>query len=160
MSDGVSRVDSLLSSVRFGKFVSVGAIGAVFDTVTFVTLDQFVGLPTAVATAIGIEVAILVMFTVNDNWTFAGEGATDRRSLGARLLRSHLVRAGGSSLQWALVVLVLVVYSVNFDLSVASVNLWPVLVKGGAIAAAMSVNYVFESLFTWRVHDTADRDRN
>jgi len=154
MSDRFApHVDELLSGVRFGKFVSVGAIGAVFDTITFVTLDQIVGLPTAIATAIGIEVAILVMFTVNDVWTFADEGSDDKRSLLRRLLRSHLVRAGGSSLQWVIVVLVLVVYSVTLDLDIAGINLWPVLVKGGAIGIAMTVNYVFESLFTWRVHD-------
>jgi len=147
------HVRELLSGVRFGKFASVGAIGAVFDTTTFVVLDQFVGLPTAVANAIGIEVAILVMFAINDNWTFAGEGKSADGWLGRRLLRSHLVRAGGSSLQWGILVLVLEVYGIYYAVSVASVDLWPIAVKGGAIAIAMFVNYVFESLFTWRIHE-------
>lgn len=153
MSDRFApHVDELVSGVRFGKFVSVGAVGFVFDTITFVVLDQIVGLSVAVATAIGIEVAILVMFVVNDVWTFAGDGPDDRRSLGGRLLRSHLVRAGGSALQWVLVVLVLSVYTIEF-ISVGGIDLWPVIVKGGAIGIAMFVNYTFESLFTWRVHD-------
>lgn len=153
MSDRLApKIDELRSRVRFGKFVSVGAVGAVFDTTTFVLLDQFLGVPTALANAIGIEVAILVMFTINENWTFASEGRDGRRSLGGRLFRSHLVRAGGSTLQWTLLVLVLVVYGVSVDLAVGGLDLWPILVKGGAIAVAMLVNYVFESLFTWRVH--------
>jgi putative flippase GtrA len=146
------HIEELLSGIRFGKFASVGAVGAVFDTTTFVVLDQFLGVPTGVANAIGIEVAILVMFTVNDNWTFASEGNSDGRSLGGRLLRSHLVRAGGSTLQWTILYLVLVVYAIGFDVSLAGVGLWPIVVKGGAIGIAMFVNYVFESLFTWRVH--------
>jgi len=147
------HIKELLSGIRFGKFASVGAIGAVFDTTTFVALDQFLGVQTALANAIGIEVAILVMFAVNDTWTFADEGDSGHRSLGRRLLRSHLVRAGGSSLQWAILVTVLVVYEIQYDFSIASVELWPIAVKGGAIAIAMLVNYVFESLFTWRIHE-------
>ena len=146
------RLRELLSGVRFGKFASVGAAGAVFDTTTFVLLDQFLGVPTGVANAVGIEVAILVMFAINDNWTFAGQGGEDRRSLGGRLLRSHLVRAGGSTLQWTILYLVLVFYAVSVPITVGPLDLWPIFVKGGAIAVAMLVNYVFESLFTWQVH--------
>jgi putative flippase GtrA len=65
-------------------------------------------------------------------------------------VRSHLVRAGGSTLQYVLFVAVF--YTVAVDLAVAGVDLWLVVVKGGAIGVAMFVNYVFESLFTWRVH--------
>ncbi|MFB6150333.1 MAG: GtrA family protein [Haloarculaceae archaeon] len=145
------RVESLLSGVRFGKFVSVGAIGAVFDVTTLVGLTEVVGLSAAVANVFSIEVAILVMFLVNDNWTFANEGRDDARSLGGRLLRSHLVRAGGSTVQYLLFVAVF--YGVAVDLSLLGVDLWLVLVKGGAIGTAMLINYVFESLFTWRVHE-------
>jgi len=153
MSSRLAPLRSLLSGARFGKFASVGAVGAAFDTTTFVVLDQFVGVQTAVANAVGIEIAILVMFAVNDNWTFASEGEDDRRSLGTRLLRSHLVRAGGSTLQWSILFVVLVVYEVNVPVSVGPVDLWPIFVKGGAIGIAMFVNYVFESIFTWRVHE-------
>jgi putative flippase GtrA len=144
------RIAAVASGVRFGKFVSVGAVGAVFDTMTLVVLTEFGGLPAAVANLISIEVAILVMFAINDTWTFADEGAGDTRSLGRRLLRSHLVRAGGSSVQYALFVLVF--YGVSVDLSYAGIDLWLIVVKGGAIACAMFINFFFESIFTWRVH--------
>lgn len=145
------RFEELTSVVRFGQFVSVGAIGAVFDLTTLVLLTQFVGVPAAIANVASIETAILVMFAVNERWTFAGEGAMDARSLGRRLLRSHLVRAGGSTLQYVLFVAVF--YTITVDLAVAGVDLWLVVVKAGAIGVAMLVNYVFESLFTWRVHE-------
>ncbi|GAA0268232.1 GtrA family protein [Halobacterium noricense] len=136
--------------MRFGQFVSVGAVGAVFDVTTLVVLTELFGVPAAVANVVSIETAILVMFAVNERWTFAEHGATDLRSIGRRLVRSHVVRAGGSTLQYVLFVAVF--YNVAVDLSVAGVDLWLVVVKGGAIGVAMLVNYVFESLFTWRVH--------
>jgi len=151
MSNRTAPLRELLSGVRFGKFASVGAVGAVFDTTTLVALTEFGGLSAAVANVVSIEVAILVMFAINDTWTFAGEGRDDTRSLGGRLLRSHLVRAGGSTVQYLLFVAVF--YGITVDLSLAGFDLWLVAVKGGAIAAAMLVNYVFESLFTWRVHE-------
>ena len=158
MSDRFSpHVEELISGVRFGKFVSVGAIGATFDVTTLVVLTELVGLPAAVANVISIEVAILVMFTVNERWTFADAGAADVRSVSRRLLRSHVVRAGGSTLQYLLFIAVF--YGYPLEILVADVNLWLVLVKGGAIGVAMVVNYVFESLFTWRVHDTNARDK-
>ena len=151
------RFEELASVVRFGQFVSVGAVGAVFDVTTLVVLTQVAGVSAALANVASIETAILVMFAVNEHWTFAGEGAMDARSLGRRLLRSHLVRAGGSTLQYVLFVAVF--YTVTVDLAVAGVDLWLVVVKGGAIGVAMLVNYVFESLFTWRVHhDDATED--
>jgi putative flippase GtrA len=145
------RLAALVSVVRFGQFVSVGAIGAVFDISTLVLLTELAGVPAAVANVVSIETAILVMFAVNERWTFAAHGATDVRAVGRRLARSHLVRAGGSTLQYVLFVAVF--YRVAVDLSVAGVDLWLVVVKAGAIGVAMFVNYVFESLFTWRVHD-------
>ncbi|UHH25005.1 GtrA family protein [Halobacterium noricense] len=144
------RLAALVSTVRFGQFVSVGAVGAVFDVTTLVVLTELFGVPAAVANVVSIETAILVMFAVNERWTFAEHGATDLRSIGRRLVRSHVVRAGGSTLQYVLFVAVF--YNVAVDLSVAGVDLWLVVVKGGAIGVAMLVNYVFESLFTWRVH--------
>ncbi|SEW21422.1 GtrA family protein [Halobacterium jilantaiense] len=145
-----ARFEALVSGVRFGQFVSVGVVGAAFDVTTLLVLTEFAGLSAAVANVASIETAILVMFTVNEHWTFADEGGDDGRSLGRRLLRSHVVRAGGSTLQYLLFVGVF--YSVSVELAVAGVDLWLVLVKGGAIAVAMLVNYVFESIFTWQVH--------
>ena len=148
--DASGRVGSLLSSVRFGKFVSVGAIGAVVDTTLLVVLTEGLGVLPELATLVGIETAILVMFAINEHWTFADEGATGRRSIVGRLLRSHGVRAAGSLTQF--LVFVAVFRGVDLVLLAAGINLWLVVAKGTGIGVGMVVNYVFESLFTWQVH--------
>ena len=170
MTDGPSfgRVDELLSGVRFGKFVSVGLVGAVFDTAVLVTLTEGFGVVPEVATLVGIETAILVMFAINERWTFADEGEGDRRSLLGRLKRSHVVRALGSLTQFVVFVIVyrfLFVPLVLGDVGVlaagdalgvsmaglAGLDLWLLVAKGSGIGIGMLVNYVAESLFTWRV---------
>ena len=149
-SSGGGVVSALRSRVRFGQFVSVGLVGAAFDTATLVVLVEILGVFEEVALLVGIEVAILVMFLLNDNWTFAGEGGNDRRSLAQRLVKSHAVRSGGIITQFVVFV---IVYRLLFvSLPVVGVDGWLLVAKGAGIACGMLVNYTFESLFTWRVH--------
>ena len=144
------RFESLVSGVRFGQFVSVGVVGAVCDTTVLLVLTELLGVAPIVATVVGIETAILVMFAINDNWTFAGEEGDERNSFGRRLLRSHAVRAVGSTTQFVIFV---IVYRLLFvAVSVAGIDLWVLIAKGLGIGVGMAVNYVFESLFTWQVH--------
>lgn len=167
--DRLGRLDALASGVRFGQFVSVGAVGAVVDTLVLVTLVEGFGVVPELATIVGIETAILVMFTVNERWTFAGEGDPGRQSLLGRLKRSHFVRVAGSLTQFGVFVLVyrgLFIAVTPGDLPVwdavvgafglppgilAGLDLWLLVAKGTGIGVGMVVNYVFESLFTWRV---------
>lgn len=150
MSDGSlpTRLDALLSGVRFGKFASVGAIGAVCDMAVLLTLVEVVGIVPEVANVLSIEVAILLMFVINEHWTFASEGRDGR--LARRVLRSHAVRAGGSLTQY--VIFVALINYVAVSVTLAGVELWLVAAKMTGIGVGMVVNYVFESLFTWRVH--------
>jgi len=150
MSDGTDRIGALRSRVRFGQFVSVGVVGAVCDVSVLVVLTEVGGLLPETATVVGIETAILVMFAINEQWTFAGEGRRDRESLFRRLVRSHGVRAAGTVTQF--VVFVALLRGVGVTLPVAGVNLWLLVAKGSGIGVGMVVNYVFESLFTWQVH--------
>jgi putative flippase GtrA len=150
MADGSAILSALRSRIRFGKFVSVGAVGAVFDTTVLVVLTEMFDVLPEIATVVGIETAILVMFTINERWTFADEGRADARSLGGRLVRSHAVRAGGSLTQF--VVFVAVFRGIDVVLLVSGFDLWLVVAKGIGIGIGMVVNYVFESLFTWQVH--------
>jgi putative flippase GtrA len=148
MSD--SRVDALLSGARFGQFVSVGVVGAISDNAVLATLKLLLGVPELWAKAAGVETAIVVMFLVNEHWTFAGQGESGRVPFLKRLGKSHLVRSGGVTVQlvvyWALVTLV------DIELVVFGTDLWFLAASPIAIGVAMSVNYVFESLFTWEVH--------
>jgi putative flippase GtrA len=148
MSDW-TRVEALRSRIRFGKFVSVGVVGAACDTAVLVVLTEVFGVLPEVATLVGIETAILVMFAINEHWTFAEEGSEDRRSLLGRMARSHGVRAAGSSTQFA--VFVLVFRGIPVRLPVAGIDGWLVVAKATGIGIGMVVNYVFESLFTWQI---------
>ena len=143
-------VGPLASGVRLGQFASVGVVGAVFDNLVLTILQLGTGLPTIVSKAVGIETAILVMFLVNERWTFAGEGKPGRRNLLRRLGRSHVVRAGGVTVQ--LVVFSLLYYGLDVRIEFAGENFWFLAASIIAIGVSMIVNYCFECLFTWRVH--------
>jgi putative flippase GtrA len=146
MTEG--RLDALLSGVRFGQFASVGALGAVCDTSLVVLLTTYGGFYRGSAKLVGAEVAIIVMFLVNEHWTFSAEGEAGRWSFLRRFLKSNLVRAGGVLV--ATVVFVLV-SGLDYRFPVGGEGLWLVFSNGVGIAVGMFVNYVAESLFTWRV---------
>jgi len=148
--DSELTLGALVSGVRFGKFASVGVVGAVVDNAVLAGLKLGVGVPEMWAKAAGIEAAILVMFVVNDRWTFAREGERRPLSVLGRLVRSHLVRSGGVAVQ--LGVYWVLTQQLAMTLVVLDVDLWFLAASPIAIAVAMTVNYVFESVFTWRVH--------
>lgn len=141
-------LDELLSGVRFGQFVSVGAAGAVVDTTTTVLLTARVGLHPGASKLIGAELAIVLMFLINDRWTFAAAGDVGVGPKIRRFLKSNLVRAGGVGV--ATVVYVLLA-GIDVPLPVGSQELWLVIANGAGIATGMLVNYTAESLFTWRL---------
>jgi putative flippase GtrA len=145
-----SSIDELVSGVRFGKFASVGAIGAVFDLTVSTVLTIFFGVLAEYAKLVGAEVAIVVMFLINDNWTFAEHGTAGRYNALKRFVKSNLVRSGGVAVQFFIV---RGLRLLDFSLVVAGFDLWTVLPFPIAIGASMFFNYVAESLFTWRVAD-------
>jgi putative flippase GtrA len=144
------RLDSLKSRARFGKFVSVGVVGAISDNLMLAMLGLGFGIPDMWAKAAGIETAIVVMFLVNEHWTFAEQGEAGIVPFAKRAGKSHLVRTGGVSVQ--LVVYWFLTQWLTFELVVFDMELWFLAASPIAIAVAMTVNYVFESLFTWQVH--------
>jgi putative flippase GtrA len=146
MSD---RLAELRSTARFGQFVSVGVVGAVVDNATLAILRLGVGLPELAAKAAGVEAAILVMFLVNERWTFADHGHVGLVPFLRRLLTSHGVRVGGVAVQ--LSVYWLLTQRLSVTVFIAGTDLWFLAASPLAIAAAVLVNYVAESLFTWRV---------
>jgi putative flippase GtrA len=146
MSTG--RVEALLSGVRFGKFVSVGAVGAAFDLAVSTLLILQFGVVGEVAKVAGAEVAIVVMFFINEHWTFAEEATGGALPTLRRLLKSNLVRSGGVAVQF------LVVRSLgglDVTLTAFGVDLWQLVPLPIAIGVSMLLNYVLESLVTWRV---------
>ena len=143
-----STFSALLSGVRFGKFASVGAVGAVFDVTTTTVLMFFFDVLNEYAKLVGAEVAIVVMFVINENWTFAGEGASGALPTLRRFLTSNLVRSGGLAVQF---LVVRAFREAGLTFFVLGVDVWELLPIPLAIGASMLLNYVAESLFTWRI---------
>lgn len=141
--------DALVEPARFGQFLGVGAIGAVVDLTVSSVLTLGGLLPPEWAKVVGAECAIILMFLINDRWTFSDHGAAGWRAKLRRLVKSNLVRSGGIAVQFAVVYLL-----TRGDLTVivAGTDVWPVLTMPIAIGCAFLVNYTAESLLTWRVH--------
>lgn len=150
MTDGpwMGKVGELLSGIRFGQFASVGLIGAILDTATVIVLTTELGIYRGFAKLIGAELAIITMFLLNEHWTFAEEGAAGVLPFLRRLGKSNLVRVGGVMV--ATVVFV-IVSGFQVDLPWGGRALWLTIANAIGIGAGFIVNYIAESLFTWRV---------
>jgi len=141
-------VEALASGVRFGKFVSVGAVGAAFDIATTTALIVGFGVLGEYAKLVGAEVAIVVMFAINERWTFSELGAPGAWPTLTRFLRSNLVRSGGLAVQF---LIVRGLRQLDVSVIVFGFDLWQLIPIPIAIGASVILNYVAESLLTWRV---------
>jgi putative flippase GtrA len=148
------RARALVAADRIGQFVSVGVAGATLETIIVALLTTgllAVTAPPLAAKAVGAEASITLMFLLNDRWTFADEGETGLGSLLRRYGKSHVVRLGGLSVAFG--ALFVLTSLTDVTLVVGGANLWPTVANGIAIGVGMTLNYVAESLVTWRVQD-------
>jgi putative flippase GtrA len=141
LASAAAHLEHLVSAVRFGQFLSVGVVGMVFDTAVIFLLTDIWSVPPLPAKLASAETAILVMFVLNERWTFARWGQARPTALLRRFLKSNLVRSGGVAVATA----VLLALNIWF-------GVWVVLANVVGIGVGFVVNYVAESLFTWRVH--------
>lgn len=141
--------DALVAPVRIGQFVGVGAVGAAVDLSISSVLTLSAILPAEWAKLVGAECAIILMFLINDRWTFADHGAAGFVAKLRRLIKSNVVRSAGLAIQF---VVVYVLTRIGVTVVVAGTDLWPLITLPIAIGCAVAVNYVAESLLTWRVH--------
>jgi putative flippase GtrA len=149
MSGGLGKLEELYSGIRFGQFVSVGAVGATAETIVVAVLTAGYGVLPQLAKAVGAEVSISLMFLINDRWTFSEAGAVGWLPRLRRYLKSHLVRAGGLVVGFA--VLTALTSWTDVTLVVAGADLWPTVANAIGIGCGMMLNYLTEGLFTWRV---------
>ncbi|WP_255150483.1 GtrA family protein [Halorarius halobius] len=145
-----ARLRALARVDRIGQFVSVGVAGASLETAIVFLLTGLWTLQPLPAKAVGAEASITLMFLLNDQWTFADEGEAGLVSLGRRYLKSHVVRLGGLAVAFA--TLYVLTSWTDVRLVVAGANLWPTVANVVGIGVGMTLNYVAESLLTWRVH--------
>jgi putative flippase GtrA len=138
---GETGLRTLVSLERFGKFASVGVVGAACDFAVLAALVVFASMNPTLAKAFSAETAIVAMFVMNEVWTFADHGASGSWNVARRLLRSNVVRAGGAL--WALGVL---------HLLTTYADVWYLAANAVGIGTGFAINYLFESLATWKVH--------
>lgn len=150
VSDESDHLAALKSRKRLWQFISVGAVGVVFDVSMLLFLSQVVGVLEEIAVIAGIETAIIVMFFINDRWTFASHGKVGWWWILRRLGRSHAVRAAGFVTQF--IVFVIIYRGLSTELLVFGLDTWLLVAKGAGVATGFTVNYVFETLYTWRAH--------
>ncbi|ADD06058.1 GtrA family protein [Natrialba magadii ATCC 43099] len=136
-----TRVHALLSTSRFSQFASVGLVGATVDNAGLITLVELTGLDPVIAKVISWELSIIVIFLLNEYWTFAGHGKRSVSAFGRRFLRSNAVRFGGFLVTLTVLAVLVNWYDVNY-----------VLANVIGIGIGFFVNYTCESLYTWKVH--------
>lgn len=146
------RLEPLVSGAQFGQFVSVGAVGAVVDTAVLAAATLLFGVSELWGKAAGIEVAVILMFLLNERWTFTSCGGDGWRPVLARLGKSHLVRSGGVAVQLGVFWVLTIPYTLQ--ITIGGLDVWFLLASLGSIGIATLINYVFEGLFTWEIGST------
>ncbi|ELY88684.1 GtrA family protein [Natrialba hulunbeirensis JCM 10989] len=136
-----TRVRALLSTSRFSQFASVGFVGATVDNVGLIALVELVSLNPVFAKVISWELSIVVIFILNEYWTFASHGKMSAWAFGRRFLRSNAVRFGGFLVTLTVLAVLVNWYDVNY-----------VIANLVGIGIGFFVNYTCESLYTWKVH--------
>ncbi|OIB56250.1 GtrA family protein [Natrialba sp. SSL1] len=136
-----TRIHALLSTSRFTQFASVGLVGATVDNVGLITLVELTGLDPVFAKVISWELSIVVIFILNEYWTFASHGKMSVWAFGRRFLRSNAVRFGGFLVTLTVLAVLVNWYGVNY-----------VIANVIGIGVGFFVNYTCESLYTWKVH--------
>jgi putative flippase GtrA len=142
-----ARLRAIASGMRFGRFVSVGVVGFVVDTSVITALTVGFGVPTLWAKLASAEAAIIVMFALNERWTFERWGEAELLSLVRRFATSNVVRTGGVAVATG------VLLALN-----GWFGIWVPIANAIGIGVGFVVNFVFESLLTWRVHTSHTGD--
>jgi len=141
VSGPVSTLLATLQTRRFWQFAAVGIVGTTVDFSILIGLTEFLDVHPVLAKVVGAETAILVMFAINETWTFATWGAGTSRAILRRLVTSNLVRTGGIAVATGVLAALYTWYDV-----------WYVYANGIGIACGFVVNYTLENLLTWRTH--------
>ncbi|PSG99530.1 MAG: GtrA family protein [Nanohaloarchaea archaeon SW_7_43_1] len=131
-----NRIKELLNMKRISKFAFIGFIGLMVDNGVIFLLERNTELMIEVAKLISAELSIIFMFLLNEKWTFDAQKGGLRR-----FLKSNLVRSGG-------VVVALVVLKILYGMFGIPV----VIANTIGIIAGFGFNYVFESFYTWKIH--------
>jgi putative flippase GtrA len=144
VTDGPGIIDRLVGLVapeRFQRFLVTGGLGMVVDMAVLALVVETGWLRPVLGKVVSAESAFLVMFVVNETWTFSRFGTGEWRDLGRRFASSHGVRLLGVAIALGVLYVLHSLYGV-----------WYLLANAAGIGVGFLANYTFESLVTWRVH--------
>ncbi len=136
----LGEVRELISGIRMGQFASVGIVGFVVDQIVLTIAIELGGVSVVLGKPLSAEAAIIVMFILNERWTFASWGKTGGRHLVSRFLKSNIVRLGGVLVAYVVLLLLHRWFGTHY-----------LIANTIGIGMGFVVNYIAESLFTWRV---------
>jgi putative flippase GtrA len=138
------RYHPLVQVERVRQFITTGAVGVGVELVVLAAVVEAGLTGRFVGGVVGKEAAVLVMFALNESWTFADSGRPGVRALGRRLVLSNVARATGNGVALA-------VYTILF----LWLGVWYLLAAVAGIVAGFLFNYLLEGLWTWQSHETA-----
>lgn len=125
---GLPRMGKLL------RFLLVGGLGVVVNSLALVILHQLLRLPLVMASLLAVELAIASNFFWNDRWTFGRKDLSVRR-----FLKFNLVSLGGLAITTGTLWLLVTHGGVAY-----------VLANLGGIGLATCWNFSLSLLWTWR----------
>lgn len=134
----------LVARKQVVQFGSVGVIGGIVDNTLLVTLVEVGGIALIVSSILSKELSILLMFGINEKWTFSGMGTAGSPGLSGRLVKSNLVRAGGATVGIGTLYLLHTWFGV-----------WYLLANVLGIGFGFIFNYMLESYVTWQTYDNS-----
>lgn len=134
-------VQAAITTDRIAKFAAVGAVGATCDYAVLIALVELWSVSLEVAKLAAAETAIVVMFAINERWTFSRWGKAGWRAVSRRLAISNWVRIGGIIVAVGCLSVLVRVFGAPY-----------LLANAVGIGVGFVINYFAESVFTWRVH--------
>lgn len=134
-------VRGLLSTTRIAQFATVGIAGAIVDMGVLGALHGWAGVGLLPAKVLAAELAIVVVFTMNESWTFGDEGVGGPLPVLRRFVTSNAIRVLGIAVATS----VLLGLTTWFDV-------WFLAANAAGLGVGGGVNYVFEALLAWRIY--------
>ncbi len=136
----------MTSGRRVFAFAAVGAAGLAVQLATFTVLTRATGLHYALASVLGVELAVVHNFAWHERWTWADRPAASARGRLARLAGFHLSNG-----------VVSIVGTLGFTVAfVEDAGLSPALANLTAVAATGALNFLASDrlVFASRRHET------
>ncbi|AAB90627.1 GtrA family protein [Archaeoglobus fulgidus] len=129
----------MIEFLRLLKFASVGAFGALINTLILYIFTEYFRVYYIVSSILAIEIAIVVQFILNDRWTFRDKRSSDLRLFLFRLLKSNLWRVAGIFVNISILYVLTELFKIYYIFS-----------NFVGIGCAFIFNYIMESKLTWR----------